>query len=164
MAPPFWTVDPAWRGADAHGLAHEAVARFEECRWFSPDFGRSYIASAIIYSGAGQSEKAREPLEELLVRHPDDEGIHSALEKIGSKMRMLRVIASCLVALPVLAAFCAASDEVGIISGTVRDVQSKPVEGAKDLRQAREDLDAQRAAVHAAVDELERAVREELAS
>jgi len=131
LAPPFWTVDPAWRGADAHGPAHEAVARFEECRRFSPDFGRSYIASAIIYSGAGQSEKAREPLEELLVRHPDDEGIHSALEKIGSKMRMLRVIASCLVALPVLAAFCAASDEVGIISGTVRDVQSKPVEGAK---------------------------------
>ena len=46
----------------------------------------------------------------------------------------------------------------------VRSIAAPSVESADELRKAREDLQAQRAAVHAAVDELERAAREELAS
>jgi hypothetical protein len=46
----------------------------------------------------------------------------------------------------------------------VRSIAVPSAGGANDLRKAREDLDAQRAAVHAAVDELERNAREELAS
>jgi hypothetical protein len=46
----------------------------------------------------------------------------------------------------------------------VRLVATPSVGGADELRKARENLRAQRADVHAAVDELERAAREELAS
>ena len=46
-------------------------------------------------------------------------------------MRLLPLHASCLFAVTLLAGFCAASDDVGIISGTVRDLESKPVAGAK---------------------------------
>lgn len=46
----------------------------------------------------------------------------------------------------------------------VRLVATPSAEGVNEIRKAREDLAAQRAAVHAAVEELERAAREELAS
>lgn len=46
----------------------------------------------------------------------------------------------------------------------VRSIATPSVGGADELRKARDDLDARRAAFHAAVAELERVAREELAS
>jgi len=67
------------------GLSHEALDRFEECRHLAPDFDRAVINAAIVYNGAGQHDKARQELEEFLVRHPDNAEVRGALDKMGAQ-------------------------------------------------------------------------------
>jgi tetratricopeptide (TPR) repeat protein len=67
------------------GNTQEALARFEESMRISPDFDRAYINAALIYNGAGQSAKARNLLEQFLVRHPDNADVQGALNKMGPK-------------------------------------------------------------------------------
>jgi tetratricopeptide (TPR) repeat protein len=67
------------------GQTQEALGWFEKCRRVSPDFDRPFINSALIYNSSGQTATARQILEEFLSRHPDDQDVRSALDKMGPK-------------------------------------------------------------------------------
>jgi Flp pilus assembly protein TadD len=67
------------------GQTQEALGWFEKCRRISPDFDRPFINSALIYNSSGQTATARQILEEFLSRHPDDQDVRSALDKMGPK-------------------------------------------------------------------------------
>ena len=67
------------------GKSQEALERFEECQRISPEFDRPFINAALIYNTSGQPAKARQILEQFLVRHPDNADVRGALEKLGAK-------------------------------------------------------------------------------
>jgi tetratricopeptide (TPR) repeat protein len=65
------------------GLTQEALERFEECRRLAPDFNRAALNTAVVYNRAGQRDQARQVLQEFLARHPGDEEVRAALNKMG---------------------------------------------------------------------------------
>ena len=67
------------------GKQQEALGWFEKCRRISPDFDRPFINSALIYDSTGQSATARQILQEFLARHPDNQDVRSALDKVGQQ-------------------------------------------------------------------------------
>jgi len=66
------------------GLSREALAQFERCRKLAPDFDRPAINAALVYKSAGQTDKARQTLQEFLARHPDNSDVRGALDKMGT--------------------------------------------------------------------------------
>src|SRR3974390_1851710 len=61
------------------GQTKDALNRFEEARRLAPDFDRACINAAMVYNSMGQPEKARDVLEEFLVRHPDNSDVQNAI-------------------------------------------------------------------------------------
>jgi Flp pilus assembly protein TadD len=60
----------------------DAIRSFQECIQVSPDFDQPYLNLAKLYAATGKRALAREILQQLLARVPDNSLARSALEQL----------------------------------------------------------------------------------
>jgi tetratricopeptide (TPR) repeat protein/peroxiredoxin len=66
------------------GDQSSALDRFDQCQRLSPDFDRPFINAALIYKSQGQVPKAQQLLSGFLARHPENEDVRKAYEKLAT--------------------------------------------------------------------------------